>query len=44
MKRMLLTLTAAILLLNALALPSVARADGGGTGGTNCGGNQVCKP
>jgi hypothetical protein len=42
MKRMLLVLGAAILFLNTLVIPTVAKADGGGTG-TGCGGT-VCKP
>jgi hypothetical protein len=43
MKRMLLILAAAVLFVNSLVIPTVARADGGGTGGTNCG-NVLCKP
>lgn len=42
MKRLLLTLAAAILLLNTLAVPKLAHADGG-SGSTNCG-NTLCKP
>jgi len=42
MKRVLLTLATAILLLNTLAAPNVARADGG-AGTTSCG-NTACKP
>jgi hypothetical protein len=42
-KRMLLVLATAVLLLNTLAVPKVARADGGGTGG-GCDGKSVCKP
>jgi hypothetical protein len=41
-KRTLLVLAAAILFLNTLVIPTVARADGGGTGGT-CG-QTICKP
>jgi hypothetical protein len=43
MKRMLLVL-AAVLFLNALAVPNVARADGPGTPPPNCNPNQICKP
>jgi hypothetical protein len=43
MKRMLLMLGTAVLLLNTLVIPTVVRADGGGT--TNCGGGTtLCKP
>ncbi|HXY01013.1 MAG TPA: hypothetical protein VEI54_08840 [Candidatus Limnocylindrales bacterium] len=42
MKRMLLVLAAAVVLLNTLAIPTIAHADGG-AGGTNCGG-KMCKP
>ena len=42
MKRMLLVLAAAVLFLNTLVVPTVVRADGGGTG-TNCGA-KLCKP
>jgi hypothetical protein len=42
-KRVLLMLGAAVLLLNSLVIPTAARADGGGTGGTNCG-TKLCKP
>jgi hypothetical protein len=41
-KRILLILGAAVLFLNALVIPTIARADGGGTG-TNCG-TTLCKP
>jgi hypothetical protein len=41
MKRLLLALAAALILLNTLVVPNVARADGPGT--TNCDG-KVCKP
>jgi hypothetical protein len=44
MKRVLLVVAAALMLLNTLAMPTIAHADGGGNGGTNCGGNSVCKP
>jgi len=43
MKRALLVLAAAALFLNALVIPTVAHADGGGTGGTDCG-KTLCKP
>ena len=43
MKRMLLVAAAALMFLNTLVLPIVARADGGGAG-TTCGGNGLCKP
>lgn len=41
MKHLLLILASAVLFLNTLAVPNVARADG--PGGTNCGGG-ICKP
>jgi len=41
MKRMLLVLAAAVFFLNAVVVPSIARADG--PGGTNCN-SYVCKP
>jgi hypothetical protein len=41
-KRILLVLAGAVLFLNTLVIPTVARADGGGTG-TNCG-TTLCKP
>jgi len=41
-KRLLLVIATAVLLLNTLVVPTVARADGGGTG-TNCDG-KMCKP
>jgi len=43
MKRILLILGAAVLFVNTLVIPTVVRADGGGTGGTNCG-EKLCKP
>jgi hypothetical protein len=43
-KRMLLILAAAVLFLNTLVIPTVAHADGGSGGGTNCGGSGLCKP
>lgn len=43
MKRMLLVLGAAVLFVSTLAIPTVLRADGGGSNGTNCG-NTICKP
>jgi hypothetical protein len=44
MKRMLLILGTAVLLLNTLVIPTVVRADGGGNGGPCTGGPTVCKP
>jgi hypothetical protein len=41
MKRTLLAIAAAVILLNTLVVPNVARADN--PGGTNCNG-QMCKP
>jgi hypothetical protein len=41
-KRTLLMVAAALLFLNALVIPTVAHADGGGTGG-GCG-TTLCKP
>jgi hypothetical protein len=43
-KRVLVVLGAAVLFLSTLASPTIVRADGGGGLGTNCGGNQICKP
>jgi len=43
MKRLLLIVAATLMLLNTLAISNLAHADGG-AGGTNCGGNSVCKP
>jgi hypothetical protein len=42
-KRILLVIAAALMLLNTLVIPAVVHADGGGAG-TNCGGNMLCKP
>jgi hypothetical protein len=42
-KRALLVLAAALLFVNTLVVPTAVRADGGGTGGTNCG-KTLCKP
>jgi hypothetical protein len=42
MKRILLAVGVAVLLLNTLVIPTVVRADGG-PGGTTCG-NTLCKP
>lgn len=42
MKRMLLTLAAALLFLNALVIPTIAHADGGSD--PSCPPNTVCKP
>lgn len=41
-KRLLLILGTAVLILNTLVVPTVVRADGGGTG-TGCGAT-ICKP
>jgi len=41
-KRMLLILSAAVVFLSTLVVPTVVRADGG-VGGTNCDG-RMCKP
>jgi len=43
-KRVLLVLGAAVVFLSTLVTPTIVRADGGGGMGTNCGGNQICKP
>jgi hypothetical protein len=43
MKRALLVVAAALLLLNTLVVPTVAHADGGSTGG-NCSGAVSCRP
>ena len=43
MKRLLLVLGAAVLFVSSLVVPQIANADGMPTG-TNCGGNQLCKP
>jgi hypothetical protein len=40
-KRILIVVAAALMLLNTLVVPTVAKADG--VGGTNCGG-RMCKP
>jgi hypothetical protein len=42
-KRILLAVAAAVLLLNTLVVPTVAHADGGSTGG-NCSGQVSCRP
>jgi len=42
-KRLLFVLGVAVLFVNSLVVPTVVRADGGGTS-TNCGGKAVCKP
>jgi hypothetical protein len=42
-KRIVLVVAAALLFVNALAVPTVARADGGSAGG-NCSGQVACKP
>jgi len=42
MKRLLLVLGTAVLLLNSLVIPTAVRADGG-AGGTDCG-KVLCKP
>jgi hypothetical protein len=41
-KRLLLVVASAVLLLNTLVVPNVARADG--PIGTSCGGSGYCKP
>jgi hypothetical protein len=41
-KRILLVVAAALMLLNTLVIPAVVHADGTPT--TNCGGNTICKP
>jgi hypothetical protein len=41
-KRILLVVAAALMILNTLAIPTVAHADGG-AGSTSCGGG-MCKP
>jgi hypothetical protein len=43
MKRALLTLAAALILLNTLVIPAIVHADGAPEG-TNCNGNALCKP
>jgi hypothetical protein len=44
-KRMLLVLSAAVLLFSSLAVPTAVRADGGnGAGGQACPPPTVCKP
>jgi hypothetical protein len=43
MKRLLLVVGVAVLLLNTLVIPTAVRADGGGSGGTGCG-KTLCKP
>jgi hypothetical protein len=43
-KRVLLVLATAVVFLSTLVTPTIVRADGGGGMGTNCGGNQICKP
>jgi hypothetical protein len=43
MKRALLTLAAALILLNTLVIPAIVHADGVPEG-TNCNGNVLCKP
>jgi hypothetical protein len=42
-KRALLVVAAALMFLNTLVVPTMAHADGGGTGG-NCSGQTACKP
>jgi hypothetical protein len=43
MKRILLILGAAVLFASTLVIPTVVKADGGGSGGTGCG-MTLCKP
>ncbi|HLW84668.1 MAG TPA: hypothetical protein VKR60_05590 [Candidatus Sulfotelmatobacter sp.] len=43
MKRILLTIAAALIFLNALVIPAIVHADGV-PDGTNCNGGQLCKP
>ena len=43
MKRVLLTLAAAVIFFNTLVIPPVAHADGP-PDGTNCSGGTICKP
>jgi hypothetical protein len=43
MKRVLLVLSAAVIFLSTLVVPTVVQADGGGSNGTNCG-KVMCKP
>jgi len=42
-KRVLLVVGVAVLLLNTVVIPTAVRADGGGSGGTGCG-TTLCKP
>jgi hypothetical protein len=42
-KRALLVVAAAVLFLQTLAVPVLAKAEGG-AGTTSCGGNTICKP
>ncbi len=43
MKRVLIAVTAAVMFLSTLVVPTVAHADGGSNGGA-CSGQGVCKP
>jgi hypothetical protein len=43
-KKALLVVAAALLFLNTLVVPTVARADGGTSTGGNCSGQTACKP
>jgi hypothetical protein len=43
-KRILLVVAAVLMFLNTLAVPTVARADGGSTGGNCDGSTDNCKP
>ncbi len=43
-KHMLFAIAVAVLFLNSFVVPTVARADVGGGGGTSCGGGAICKP
>jgi hypothetical protein len=43
-KRTLRIVAAAVLFLNTVVVPTVARADGGTGNGGTCSGSQACKP
>jgi len=44
MKRILFALATAVVLLNILGVPNIARADGPGNPPPSCQPNQICKP